>query len=64
LKKYKVYPYADHPFVERVFGTVGDVSFIWELNGWQMEFHQTNHCTPTLGPGMIGIEKVNPAQRG
>lgn len=33
--------FADPPFVERVAGTVGDVPFRWELDGWRMEFQIT-----------------------
>ena len=33
--------FADPPFIEKISGTVGDVPFRWELNGWQMEFHIT-----------------------
>lgn len=33
--------FADPPFVERVAGTVGDVPFRWELDGWRMEFETT-----------------------
>ena len=33
--------FADPPFVERVSGTVGDVPFRWELDGWRMDFQTT-----------------------
>jgi len=33
--------FADPPFVERVSGTVGDVPFRWELDGWRMDFQIT-----------------------
>jgi len=33
--------FADPPFVERVFGTVGDIPFRWELSDWQTESHTT-----------------------
>ena len=33
---------ADPPYVERVYGRIGNVPFNWELTKWQMEFKVTN----------------------
>jgi hypothetical protein len=33
--------FADPPYIERVDGEVGSVSFRWELDGWRLEFGTT-----------------------
>lgn len=33
--------FADPPYVERVSGSVGDVPFRWELDGWRMDYQIT-----------------------